>query len=364
MLGRHETSYGFDLCNKQHCQAYIGCARINENVEKAVEETVGIVLAYNGNIAQTYYSSSVGGVTVSAKEAWGGEYPYLKAVHTPWERYREHANGSWTVELSPAELANELRNAGYSQIKGNIQSVKINQLAENSSYVYSITFTDTYGNSLTLERSDNIRYKLTSFLKSANFVVGKVGDTLQVIDYVFVDDLDQSGQLIETKTEDKNEASENSSISENGFQSSQNPNVITANGITRVDSDTYFAVNSMGMTYIDNSRPVATLTSQGDGAVVLVSNFDLDYDYEDNWGNTSTIIPENAIMGETTTIVKNITVEGSPGNFVFIGRGYGHGVGLSQWGAYDMAELGFKWQDILSAYFPGTEYVDYQSILN
>ena len=36
------------------------------------------------------------------------------------------------------------------------------------------------------------------------------------------------------------------------------------------------------------------------------------------------------------------------------GRGYGHGIGMSQTGAKKMAELGYDWQDILDYYYPGT----------
>ncbi len=38
----------------------------------------------------------------------------------------------------------------------------------------------------------------------------------------------------------------------------------------------------------------------------------------------------------------------------FKGRGYGHGVGLSQWGAYYMAKAGKNYLEILSFYYPGT----------
>lgn len=37
------------------------------------------------------------------------------------------------------------------------------------------------------------------------------------------------------------------------------------------------------------------------------------------------------------------------------GGGAGHGVGMCQWGALGRARVGFSYQDILSAYFPGTE---------
>ena len=39
----------------------------------------------------------------------------------------------------------------------------------------------------------------------------------------------------------------------------------------------------------------------------------------------------------------------------FVGRGYGHGVGMSQWGAYVMAQEGRSYRDILRYYYPGVE---------
>lgn len=45
--------------------------------------------------------------------------------------------------------------------------------------------------------------------------------------------------------------------------------------------------------------------------------------------------------------------EGS--RYVFEGRGYGHGVGLNQWGAHAMAKKGKTHRDILSFYFSGTQ---------
>jgi stage II sporulation protein D len=43
--------------------------------------------------------------------------------------------------------------------------------------------------------------------------------------------------------------------------------------------------------------------------------------------------------------------------FVFKGKGSGHGVGLSQWGAKGMAEKGFIYRDILKHFYPGTRLV-------
>lgn len=42
-----------------------------------------------------------------------------------------------------------------------------------------------------------------------------------------------------------------------------------------------------------------------------------------------------------------------PGGIVVTGGGYGHAVGMSQWGAYGMAQLGTKYMDILTHYYTG-----------
>ncbi len=41
--------------------------------------------------------------------------------------------------------------------------------------------------------------------------------------------------------------------------------------------------------------------------------------------------------------------------YMFVGGGFGHGVGLSQFGSYNLANLGWSAQQILSFYYPGTE---------
>ncbi len=41
--------------------------------------------------------------------------------------------------------------------------------------------------------------------------------------------------------------------------------------------------------------------------------------------------------------------------FVITGRGWGHGVGMSQWGAYGYAQHGFTYDQILAHYYPGTQ---------
>ena len=47
--------------------------------------------------------------------------------------------------------------------------------------------------------------------------------------------------------------------------------------------------------------------------------------------------------------------ESSGDTVTFAGSGWGHNVGMSQWGAYAMAELGMNYIDILTFYFTGVE---------
>jgi stage II sporulation protein D len=49
------------------------------------------------------------------------------------------------------------------------------------------------------------------------------------------------------------------------------------------------------------------------------------------------------------------TIAPTPTGFIFNGRGYGHGVGLSQWGAYNMAQQGTTYSSILAHYYSGVD---------
>jgi stage II sporulation protein D len=52
--------------------------------------------------------------------------------------------------------------------------------------------------------------------------------------------------------------------------------------------------------------------------------------------------------------LKEIRSEGK--DFIFVGGGFGHGVGLCQMGAKGMGEEGFNYQDILYFYYPGVSF--------
>ena len=61
------------------------------------------------------------------------------------------------------------------------------------------------------------------------------------------------------------------------------------------------------------------------------------------------------LLGANRLRSLNFTVTSARDGFLFEGFGWGHGVGLCQWGAYGMARQGKKMDEILPFYFPGAE---------
>ena len=57
-----------------------------------------------------------------------------------------------------------------------------------------------------------------------------------------------------------------------------------------------------------------------------------------------------------STLIDSVALK--DGRVTFEGRGFGHGVGLSQWGAYKMAEDGSDAGAIIQKYFPGVSIVE------
>lgn len=77
----------------------------------------------------------------------------------------------------------------------------------------------------------------------------------------------------------------------------------------------------------------------------------------DNEGQEARISGEElrSMLGYSVIRSAIFDVEQGAEMFVFRGRGSGHGVGLSQWGAKGMAENGYSYRQILEHFYPGTE---------
>jgi stage II sporulation protein D len=112
-LARH-AGEGFDLCNCVCCQVYGGAAIETERTDRAVADTTGKILTYQGRPIVAMYHSDCGGMTQSAANVGFAEgEPYLRSIaDAPDDAGPEYCvNGHahrWTIALSGDALARVL----------------------------------------------------------------------------------------------------------------------------------------------------------------------------------------------------------------------------------------------------------------
>ncbi len=72
----------FDVCADDHCQRYEGLTMaVGENVRKAIDQTWGEVLTYDGKICDARFSKCCGGMMEHFSTCWAdADFPYLEAV--------------------------------------------------------------------------------------------------------------------------------------------------------------------------------------------------------------------------------------------------------------------------------------------
>lgn len=69
------------------------------------------------------------------------------------------------------------------------------------------------------------------------------------------------------------------------------------------------------------------------------------------------------ILGYSKIRSTQFHIESVGREVVFTGKGAGHAVGLCQWGAKEMAELGYRYESILQYYYPGTDLLPYNRVV-
>ena len=300
--GKH-TSYHFDVCNTTDCQAYYGAGtnsssyQATERTDQAVDETAGEYAWYDGQVIEAFYSSSHGGASESVYNVWGTsleQYPYLCGVEDPYEADMASKNSysSWTVSYTSSELVQRLENYGYDASSG-IESL-------------TLTYSDL-GNVIQVRvnyrggGSDTIR---PSSMRSV-FGISSIRFTV-------------NGQA----------------ASSGSGTTSSSGGGLTANGSTSLDSQgTYTVISGSG-----------SLSQAGLDGLYAIS------------GSGSITPAEDAASGggsgTDTPTGTQVTVSGS--SYTFQGSGNGHQLGLSQYGAWAMAERGFTYDEIIEFYYPGT----------
>lgn len=96
------------------CQGYLSVYEFIERggsqsgitkVSRAVAETAGEVLLYEGKLIDATYFSCSGGVTEDAVAVWGNDVPYLKSTSSPGEENAAYFNDSASFTPDEVEVA-------------------------------------------------------------------------------------------------------------------------------------------------------------------------------------------------------------------------------------------------------------------
>lgn len=115
---------GADICtDSSHCKAWISEEKRRTlwgdeadanwaKIDKAVSETEGEVVLYNGNIISAVFHSTSSGRTESSKDVWGGERPYLVSVESPGEEVAPNFKTEKSISL------NDFKQIVFAELEG------------------------------------------------------------------------------------------------------------------------------------------------------------------------------------------------------------------------------------------------------
>ena len=99
----------FDLYDDTRSQVYSGIPKSRlSNVEKAIKETKGEVITYNGRVIDALFHSYSGGYTASAKEVYGNDIEYLKPVEDKYSKGVPISVLTWTYLIPKSQFEKEI----------------------------------------------------------------------------------------------------------------------------------------------------------------------------------------------------------------------------------------------------------------
>ena len=116
----------FDLYDDTRSQVYSGIPKSRlSNVEKAIKETKGEVITYNGRVIDALFHSYSGGYTASAKEVYGNDIEYLKPVEDKYSKGVPMSVLTWTYLIPKSQLEKEI---GFIPVDYDIEYTESNRV--------------------------------------------------------------------------------------------------------------------------------------------------------------------------------------------------------------------------------------------
>ena len=377
-LGTSKHNEYYELCNTTNCQVYLGANRATEASDAAVDATQGEYLTYNGEPVIGYFFSSDGGATEDAVNVWGGDYPYLQGKEDPYETY----DSSWSVTLTAEEIRQKLVSAGYSI--GTVANVEVTRRTDTDN-VNEVTVTDTTGKQVVIRRDDcrtvfgldSIRYTITPNASASTAATLPQSTSVKIQPSTHVVTVD--GERVDPQGYNINGYNfyklRDIAYILNGTDSQFNVTWDGANNRIVLTDDA--AYQEVGGEMTSSVSAEIKNVSESDSTIVLdgktlsltgyringnnyykirdvgsALGFSVDFDPE-----TEIVLigSANAGQDDTQDDPKDETPITNAASYTFNGSGWGHSVGMSQWGAYGMAQQGFGYEDILKFYFTGIE---------
>ena len=317
-LNKHAAD-GFDLCNSTDCQVYYGTNGANDRTDQAVLETAGRYLTYAGELINAFYYSSNGGASEDSENVWTEVLPYLRAVRDDFEKQTNVSHTDWTYELTLEDITDILRDRG-TEFTGSI--VHAYATYTNAGNVKSLTFIDSVGHEI-VYTGERCR---TLFNTS--------GSSIHVYSQRFIFE-DKYAMRIQSNDEITSVgAGQLSSAGSSASYSSTtvfNAGVLTGSGTISGTEKYGTDAPVLSSSGTDTADTVTTIS--GASAFPITSG----------GGSSAGTVPVSTLPVPTSC----------SGTFIIKGSGNGHNVGLSQYGAKAMAELGYTYEQILTYYYTG-----------
>lgn len=172
------------LCTGVHCQAYLTLEELEQahgkgwsteywpKINKAVDETKGMVVTFEGELIDAMYHSSSGGITEDSENVFATAKPYLRSVTSPNEESAPKFKSSITMSF----------NEFVKKIQQLVPNIKITK--KNVTQVIKVADKSETGRIKKLMIGDKIiegRDFRTAFnLNSTNFKINLIGDNIEI----------------------------------------------------------------------------------------------------------------------------------------------------------------------------------------
>ena len=302
----NRSDKGYDVVDTDADQVYKGVGIETTKTNQAVSSTSGQVLVYGNELAYTYFHSDSGGHTANAKDVWGSHQPYLVGVPEVVD-YKSPAS-TWSAKFSNAKIQSAIKKITGADL-GTITELQVSEVDEGGRAV-TITAVGKNG---------------TRTVKASQFRLNMDPRTLRSTMFT------PSGGAFNVN------------------------NQTTPSGL--VSSQKKLSISTSGLTFEEEQR-IAKMTADGvfttTELIDMLTNPNKKKNYYQTGIGRSTQEPQQTSQPAKPKSKYGYSIEKSGSDFVFYGRGWGHGVGLCQWGAMAMADNGYTAEQILTHYYPGT----------